>query len=130
MLIKAASPDETSCQGCPNGYNSNIGDCSCPSGQAVFSFGLDGALLTSKQCISCVANAYQGSTTKAVTSCTPCPHPGMAYDTNSEPWQCRCQASQYTQAGDTCALNSDVSTYLPSNSLQDAIRMDYFDVNV
>lgn len=54
----------------------------------------------------------------------------MIYDTSTNPWQCRCQAGSYTQAGDTCVTNADVSTYLPANAIQDAIRMDYYDVKV
>lgn len=87
-------------------------------------------MLPSKQCVACIQNAYQGSSTSPVTECKACPHPGMIYDTTTNPWQCRCQGGQYTQAGDTCVLNSDVSTFLPANAIQDAIRMDYFDVLV
>ena len=94
------------------------------------SYGLDGGLLGTKQCVACVQNAYQGSSNKAVTECKSCPHPGMSYDTNTNPWRCRCQSGSYTQAGDTCVLNSDVSSFLPANALQDAIRMDYYDVIV
>lgn len=59
------SADNTRCVTCPattgtGAKNTAIGDCDCGDGWAAVDIGINGELLTIKECVECASDTYPG----------------------------------------------------------------------
>jgi hypothetical protein len=102
-------------------------DCVCPSGSEIIETDSAGQYLTTKKCNICPTNTFPGPPLP-VYSCKgiylikilACPT-GAIYDTTQlNAWQCVCNTSQYTTAGNICIPTSEVnvinSQYSPNGA--------------
>ena len=77
------------------------GECSCPKNFFVQETDLlVDILLPYKQCKECPNGTFPGPN-GPVYGCKACPF-GKIYDTNLNPWECICDLTQYSIAGDIC----------------------------
>jgi hypothetical protein len=89
------------------------GECKCPINYIIQEKDiLVDILLPYKQCKECPPDSYPGPD-GPVYECKACPY-GKIYEKNRNPWECLCDLTQYTTAGDICIPITE-SIFLTSN---------------
>lgn len=109
---------------CPDSIEN--GECFCPENFFVQESDLlVDTLLPYKQCKECPPGTYPGPD-GPVYECKACPY-GKIYEKNRNPWECLCDLTAFTTAGDTCIPISEsifLTTSFPINTAK-SITLNY-----
>ena len=124
------------------GLSTDLSDCECASGSALFETDIVGGKLSSKECISCPAGTSVVTTSGLIAgryytadrySCQSCPDPHMTMSEAGGVYTCACDTG-YTLVGvsgigeQSCLLDNLVEPFL--DRVNRARRVEYYDPDV